>query len=244
MSSSARQDRYTSCTRSWSHIGPVWKKLSGSASGPASTRGSRSGSPGALISECATSTRKPSAPRSSQNRSTDRNSSRTSGFSQFQSGCLVSNRCRYHWPGVPSGLVVRVQAGPRKQDSQLFGGSSPCSPRPSRKMYRSRSGEPGAAARAGLEPDVLVGGVVGHQVDDHLQAECVRPAPAVRRSRPACRRPGRRRGSRRRRSRRRPAGRCRTATARSASTPSSASAPSRPVMPGRSPIAVPVGVGE
>ena len=38
---------------------------------------------------------------------------------------------------------------------------------------------PLGAARAGgergLEPVVLVGGVVGHEVDDHLQAQLVRP---------------------------------------------------------------------
>ena len=43
---------------------------------------------------------------------------------------------------------MRVQAGPPKWDSQLFGGSSPYCPRPSRKMNMSRSGLPAGAARA------------------------------------------------------------------------------------------------
>ena len=107
-----------------------------------------SGSVASLAIESATSMRKPSTPRSNQNRSTSSSIAGTAGFSQFQSGWEMSNMCRYHWPGVPSGFVDRVQAGPPKTEPQLLGGSSPCSPRPSRKMYRSRSGEPGAAASA------------------------------------------------------------------------------------------------
>ena len=104
---------------------------------------SQSGSPSAFTRPWATSTRKPSAPRSSQKRRTERNSSHTSGFSQLRSGWVLSNRCRYH---CPSGS--RVQASPPNTERQLFGGSSPCSPRPSRNMYRSRSGLPGPAATA------------------------------------------------------------------------------------------------
>ena len=50
--------------------------------------------------------------------------------------------------GLPSGSTVRVQAGPPKTLCQSFGGWSPVGPRPSRKMYRARSGLPGAAASA------------------------------------------------------------------------------------------------
>ena len=71
-----------------------------------------------------------------------------SGLRQSQSGWLVSNRCRYHCPGLPSASVTRVQAGPPNCEIQLFGGSSPPGPRPSRKMNRARSGLPGAAASA------------------------------------------------------------------------------------------------
>ena len=45
----------------------------------------------------ATSTRKPSTPRSSQNRSTSSNMSATSGLRQSRSGWVVSKRWRYHW---------------------------------------------------------------------------------------------------------------------------------------------------
>ena len=90
----------------------------------------------------------PSAPRSSQNRSTSSNSARTSGLAQLKSGCSGANRCRYHSPGVPSGSVTRVQAGPPKIDCQSFGGRSPPGPRPGRNQNRSRSAEPGPAASA------------------------------------------------------------------------------------------------
>jgi len=93
-----------------------------------------SGNPAALIRALATSTRKPSTPRSSQNFSTSSNSARTCGFSQLRSGCLAANRWRYHWPPVPSAALTRVHATPPKTQSQLLGGRSPCGPRPSRKM--------------------------------------------------------------------------------------------------------------
>ena len=92
--------------------------------------------------------RKPSTPRLNQNRRMSSNSSATSGFVQFRSGCREEYRCRNHSPGEPSGSVTRVQAGPPKRDCQLFGGSSPCAPRPGRNQNRSRSGESGPAASA------------------------------------------------------------------------------------------------
>ena len=110
-----------------------------------STGSATSARSGSLSRPCATSTRNPATPRSSQNRRISANIGRTRGSRQFQSGWLVSNRCRYHWP---SG--TRVQARPPNLEGQLFGGSSPWAPRPSRKMNRSRSGLPGAAASAFL----------------------------------------------------------------------------------------------
>ncbi len=97
---------------------------------------------------CATSTRNPSTPRSSQKRSTSRNSARTSSLVQSKSGWLSSKMWRYHCPGVPSASVTRFHMPPPNTLSQLFGGSSPFSPLPSRKMYRARSGLPGAAFSA------------------------------------------------------------------------------------------------
>ncbi len=93
-----------------------------------------SGRPSFFMRPWATSTRNPSTPRSSQKRSTRRNSSCTTGFFQLKSGCELSKMCRYHWPGVPSGSVTRVHASPPNTEGQLFGGSSPFSPLPSRNM--------------------------------------------------------------------------------------------------------------
>ncbi len=86
-------------------------------------------------------------------------------------GLVASKMCRYHWPGVLSASVTRCHMPPPNTDSQLFGGSSPFSPLPSRKMYRARSGLPGAALSGFLvRPHVLVGRVVRDQVDDHTDA--------------------------------------------------------------------------
>ena len=104
--------------------------------------------PSPLASAGAASTRTPSTPRSNQNRSTSSKASATSGCPQSRSGCSGANRCRYHWPARPSASVIRLHAEPPKALIQLFGGSSPASPRPSRKKYRARSGDPGGAASA------------------------------------------------------------------------------------------------
>ena len=99
---------------------------------------SQSGRPASFTIPWATSTRKPSTPRSSQKRSTERISSQTSGFSQLRSGCFVSKRCRYQSPGEPSAFVVRVQAGPPKMDFQLFGARLP-SPEPGISSFPGRN---------------------------------------------------------------------------------------------------------
>lgn len=83
--------------------------------------------------------RKPSTPRSNQNRSTSRNSWCTTGFSQFRSGCSGAYRCRYH---SPSG--TRLQAEPPNRDCQSLGGSGLAG----RNQNISRCGEPGPAATA------------------------------------------------------------------------------------------------
>ena len=86
-----------------------------------------------MIIAWATSIRKPSTPRSSQNSRIASNSARTSGLDQLRSGCSGAKTWRYHWPGAPSGSVILAQAGPPKTLGQLFGGSSPFGPRPSTK---------------------------------------------------------------------------------------------------------------
>ncbi len=91
----ARQERHTSCTSGWFQAsGLTESRVRSSASGSG-----ESGSSGCLNRPAATSIRKPSTPRSSQNRSTFSNSTGTSGLRQFRSGCSGVNMCRYHWPG-------------------------------------------------------------------------------------------------------------------------------------------------
>ena len=182
---------------------------------------------------CATSMRKPSTPRSSQNRRTESNSARTSGLSQLRSGCSGANRCRYHCPSVAR---QRVQAGPPKTDSQSLGGSSPSSPRPagSGSGARRRPGRSASAARnQACWSEVWLGTM---STMTRRPRSCASPMSSRRRR-------GRRtadppRGSRRRRSRRRPAARRRTASATPRprrAPPDTAAAPA----PGRSPTPSP-----
>ena len=108
-----------------------------------------------------TSARKPSTPRSSQNRRTSCIASTTSGLAQLRSGCSARNRWRYHWPVASS----RVQAGPPNAETQLFGGPSP---RPSRHTYQSRFDESRDDLRL-EEPPVLRARVVRHPVEQHAE---------------------------------------------------------------------------
>ncbi|CAM5264712.1 hypothetical protein SVIOM74S_02236 [Streptomyces violarus] len=173
-SATLRQPRYISCTSSRSQCG--WSRRcrisSRRVSGPVtagSARGGRSGSSGCLTRPWATSMRKPSTPRLNQNRRIDSNSVRTSGCCQLRSGCSGANRWRYQ---SPSGS--RVQAGPPKQDTQSFGGSAPSGPRAGAEdvALAFRAARSGRQRR--LEPGVLVGGVVGHDVGDDADPVRVR----------------------------------------------------------------------
>ena len=137
-SSTARHSAYTSCTSSRSSIG--WVPSIGSASSAALLG---NGSLRSLVSMWATSTRKPSTPRSAQNRSVRTKSARTSGCAQFRSGCSTAKWWRYHCPSA-----TRSQAGPPNIETQSVGGCSPSGPVPSRKTYRSRAAEPRPAASA------------------------------------------------------------------------------------------------
>src|ERR1700733_4051678 len=116
--------------------------------GPGASEPETSGSAASLHSSAAESILMPSTPRENQNRSTSSKSRRTSAEPQLKSGCSGANKCRYHSPFDPSGSVTRVQAGPPKIDCQLFGGSSPETPRPARNQNRDRAAEPGPAASA------------------------------------------------------------------------------------------------
>ena len=127
------------------HLVPVPERVGAVGGSGPSARAARlaSGSVRSLARPWATSTRKPSTPRSDQNRSVVRKSSRTSRLSQFRSGCSAANRCRYHCPSPDPGPGRAAE-----RDSQSDGGSDPSGPVPSRKMYRSRAGDPVGAASA------------------------------------------------------------------------------------------------
>ena len=132
-------------------------------------------------------------------------------------GCASSDRaargvnmCRYHWPGVPSCSVTRLQAGPPNMECQLLGGSSPSGPRPSAKWKRARASLPGAAARASRNHGCSLEQWLGTMSRSSLMPEPAGVASSAGRTRRGRRRPGRRRGSRRRRSRGRAAARGRT----------------------------------
>ena len=71
------------------------------------------------------------------------------GVVPVEVGLLGREQVQVPLAGLPSGFVVRVQAGPPKSDSQPFGGSLAVRRRvPGRNQNRSRSGEPGPAASA------------------------------------------------------------------------------------------------
>ena len=123
------------------------------------------------MSRPAESMRTPATPRSNQKRRMSSCSARTSGWFQLRSGCSGVKRCRYHSPGVPSGLTVRVHVSPWKFEIQLVGISSPFGPLPGWNQKRSRSGLPGPAARACWNQRVLARDVVRDDVDDRADAE-------------------------------------------------------------------------
>ena len=184
-----------------------WLPSCGSAS---SSAWLGSGSVRSFVSMWATSMRKPSTPRSDQNRSVRTKSSRTSGLSQLRSGCSTAKKCRYHWPSrdplprraaeerLPVGRRLRaVRAAPVAEDVALARGAI----RPARRA-------PPGTTRAG---STCGSGTMS--TTTRMPARVQRRDHA-RRSRRACRAAGRRRGSRRRRSRRRRAPTDRTGSAR------------------------------
>ena len=138
----------------------------GCGSGPRRSRAA----PGSLTSRAAESIRTPATPRSNQKRSTSSCSRRTAGWDQLRSGCSGAKRWRYHSPSS-----TRVQGEPPNSRRQSLGGSSPCSPRARRGSGRGpRSGLPGPAASAARNQTVLVGDVVGHDVDDRADPQFAR----------------------------------------------------------------------
>ncbi len=123
-----------------------------------------------LVRPWATSTRKPSTPRSSQKRSTSSNMSPTSGLRQSRSGWVESKRWRYHCAVLDAGPGRTAEDGPPVVGRQRPVGGRALAEHVARPLRAARSG-----GQRGLEPDVLVRGVVGHQVDDDAQVQLVRP---------------------------------------------------------------------
>ena len=141
----------------------------GAASGPTSGRA------GSLATSTAESMRTPAAPRSNQKRRMSSCSRRTSGCVQFRSGCSGVKRWRYHSPGVPS---VVLGAGPGNAAElghpvvgRLVAAGAAAGPEPEARPL----GRPGPGGERGLEPRVLVGHVVGDDVDDRADAHAPRP---------------------------------------------------------------------
>ena len=86
----------------------------------ATVAGGSSRSSGSFISRSIASSRKPSAPRSSQPQITSPMRAGTSGLRQLRSGCSGKNEWRYQRPLTSS----RDQAGPPKAATQLLSGRS------------------------------------------------------------------------------------------------------------------------
>ncbi len=131
--------------------------------------GASSGKSGSRPMAWTTSMRNPSTPRSSQKRMTPCMASTTSGLSQFRSGCWGRNWCRYH-------CSVAVVPGPGPTPFDEGARPSCWAARRARRRRATRTspawGRPGCC-RDGLEPRVLVGAVVGHEVHQDPDAEGV-----------------------------------------------------------------------
>ena len=129
--------------------------------------------PRSLTRPCATSTRNPSTPRSSQNRRMSRNSARTCGLPQFQVGLLGVEEVQVPLTGLPSASTTRLHALPPNTDGQLFGGCSPSVPCRRGRCSGPAPADPGAAASAARNQACSSEVWFGHQVDDHLEAQLV-----------------------------------------------------------------------
>jgi hypothetical protein len=142
----------------------------------------------------ATSMRKPSTPRSSQNRIVGLEVVEHLGVGEVQVGLLGAKMCRYHWPSS-----TRLHAGPPKTDGQLFGGSRRPAPAVAEQVAPARAtpARPPAPAsnhRAGAEvwlgtsrrhPDAQRVGLgqqrveLGEVAEDRLDVARVRDVVAV-----------------------------------------------------------------
>ena len=122
-----------------------------------------------LYSEWATSTRKPSTPRSSQNRSTSSNIAGTSGLRQFRSGWVAVEEVE-----VPLvGTLDPVPGRPAEDGVPVVGRLVAVGALAREEQVALALGAAGLGGQRLLEPRVLAGGVVGHDVEDDLEAQLV-----------------------------------------------------------------------
>ena len=149
-----------------------------------------------LNSQCATSTRKPSTPRSSQKRSTSSNIAGDVGVAPVEVGLGGVEEVE-----VPLGALSRAgrrvldtgPRGPAEDRDPVVGRLRAAATLAGAEEVARALGAAGAGRQGRLEPCVLGRGVVGHQVDDHLEPEAMGRRRTGRRRRTASRSVGRRR---------------------------------------------------
>ena len=121
-----------------------------------------------LNSPCATSTRKPSTPRSSQKRSTDVEHVADLGVAPVEVGLGAVEEVE-----VPLAVLHPRPRRAAEDRAPVVGRLGAVAARPVAEEVARALGLPGRGGQRGPEPRVLGRGVVGHQVDDHLEAEGV-----------------------------------------------------------------------
>ena len=125
-----------------------------------------SGSAGSLVSSAAESIRTPSTPRSNQNRRMSSNSCADLRVGPVEVRLLGREQVQVPLPGVPSGAVVLVHAGPPKMRLPVVGREVAAGTAAGPEPEPVALGGAGPGRQRRPEPRVLVRAVVRHDVDD------------------------------------------------------------------------------